>query len=182
MRIGSALAVGAMCASLAQADAGAPPATPRLGVTPHAHTLTTRDNLVFPDGRGLPPGSGTAAMGRTLFVQQCVACHGESGRGGAGGELAGGNPDLTSAQPDKTIGSYWPYATTLFDFIRRAMPLNAPWSLSNDQVYALVAYLLDVNGIAIPADRLDAATLAAVRMPNRDGFRWIDATQPAAPR
>ncbi len=147
--------------------------TPHLGKPAAARALAGRDTLVFPDGRGLPPGGGTVAEGRALFERQCVACHGEAGRGGPGGELAGGNPDLTAPQPDKTIGSYWPHATTLFDFIRRSMPLNAPWSLRDDEVYALVAYLLDLNGIAV-GERLDAAALAAVRMPNRDGFRWID--------
>jgi mono/diheme cytochrome c family protein len=178
MRIGKALAAAALCATLAPAAAGDSPGTPALGTTPNAHTLATRDTLVFPDGRGLPPGSGTVAMGRDLFARQCVACHGEGGRGGPGGELAGGDPDLTRDQPDKTIGTYWPYATTLFDFIRRSMPLNAPRSLDNDHVYALVAYLLDVNGIEVPAATLDAAKLAAVKMPNRDGFRWVDVTPP----
>ena len=180
MRIGKALAVAAVCTTLAPTAGGAPPATPVLGTAPDSHTLATRDNLVFPDGSGLPSGSGTVEAGRALFIQQCVACHGEAGRGGPGGELSGGQPDLTRAQPDKTIGTYWPYATTLFDFIRRSMPLNAPWSLDNDQVYALVAYLLDVNGIPVPADTLDAATLAAVSMPNRNGFRWIDVTPPSS--
>jgi S-disulfanyl-L-cysteine oxidoreductase SoxD len=146
---------------------------PRLGKPAPAHVLASRDTLVFPDGRGLPPGSGTVAAGRALFARQCAVCHGDEGRGGGGGELAGGNPDLTAQQPDKTIGSYWPHATTLFDFIRRSMPLNAPWSLRDDEVYALVAYLLDLNGVAV-GERLDAAALAAVEMPNRDGFRWID--------
>lgn len=176
MRNGKSLAAIALCATLAPAAFGDSPGSPALGTTPSAHTLATHDNLVFPDGRGLPPGSGTVAMGRALFARQCVACHGDGGRGGPGGELAGGQPDLTREQPDKTIGTYWPYATTLFDFIRRAMPLNAPWSLDNDQVYALVAYLLDANGIPVPAHTLDAATLAALKMPNRDGFRWIDVT------
>lgn len=152
--------------------------TPRLGVKPAAHTLTTHANLVFPDGRGLPAGSGSVEQGARLYARLCVACHGLDGRGGPGGELSGGNPDLRAAQPDRTIGSYWPHATTLFDFIRRAMPLNAPWSLNNDEVYALVAWLLEANGIRVPNGRLDAATLAAIRMPNRDGFRWIDAPAP----
>jgi len=149
--------------------------TPRLGVPATAQELATRDNLVFPDGRGLPPGRGSKNAGAALYAARCAQCHGDEGRGGPGGELAGGDPDLTREQPDKTIGSYWPHATTLFDFVRRAMPLDAPWSLSNDEVYALVAYLLDLNGIAVPADGLDAAALAAIRMPNRDGFRPVDA-------
>lgn len=165
----------ALCAALAACTVSqAAEPTPRLGMPPARDLLATHENLVFPDGRGLPPGSGSSAQGKALFDRLCISCHGEGGRGGPGGELSGGNPNLTAAQPDKTIGSYWPYATTLFDFIRRAMPLQAPWSLSNDEVYALVAWLLEQNGIAVPDGRLDAATLAAIRMPNRDGFRRID--------
>jgi cytochrome c len=145
-----------------------------LGIPARAAEIQTRENLVFPDGRGLPPGQGTVAQGRALFLAQCVACHGNEGRGGAGGELAGGNPDLTTAQPDKTIGTYWPYATTLFDFIRRAMPLQAPWSLSDPEVYALVAYLLNLNTIVAADFVADAASVPAVRMPNRQGFDAID--------
>ena len=171
MRTG--IEVCALLLALCWAGGGAAAELPRLGKPAAARALASRDTLVFPDGRGLPPGSGTVAEGRALFSRQCVACHGDAGRGGPGGELAGGNPDLTAPQPDKTIGSYWPHATTLFDFIRRSMPLNAPWSLRDDEVYALVAYLLDLNGIGV-GERLDATALAAVRMPNRDGFRWID--------
>lgn len=141
-----------------------------------AAELDTRRNLVFPDGRGLPPGKGTVAHGEQLYRTQCLSCHGREGRGGSGGELAGGNPDLRAAQPDKTIGTYWPYATTLFDFIRRAMPFTAPWSLRDDEVYALVAYLLHRNGIVGADFVADAASVAAVRMPNRDGFIPIDAS------
>ena len=147
---------------------------PQFGRPASAHALASREALVYPDGRGLPPGSGTVAEGRVVFERRCVTCHGASGRGGPGGELAGGNPDLTAPQPDRTIGTYWPDATTLFDFIRRAMPLDAPRSLTDDEVYALAAYLLDLNGIPVDG-HLDAAALAAVKMPNRQGFRWIDA-------
>ncbi len=146
---------------------------PRFGTAATERALAVRDALIFPDGRGLPPGSGTVAEGRALFARRCAACHGDGGRGGPGGELAGGNPDLTAPQPDRTIGTYWPYATSLFDFIRRAMPLDAPRSLTDSEVYALVAYLLELNGIG-GGKRLDAAALAAVKMPNRDGFRRID--------
>jgi cytochrome c len=149
--------------------------TPHLGVPATAQELATHGNLVFPDGRGLPAGRGSAAAGATIFATRCAGCHGAGGRGGPGGELAGGHRDLTREQPDRTIGSYWPFATTLFDFVRRAMPLDAPWSLSNDEVYALVAYLLERNGVAVPAAGLDAAALTAIRMPNREGFRPVDA-------
>ncbi len=149
-----------------------------LGVLASEAELSTRNNLVFPDGQGLPPGTGTVASGAALYVARCIACHGTQGRGGSGGELAGGNPDLIVAQPDKTVGTYWPYATTLFDFIRRAMPLNAPWSLKNAEVYALVAYLLQLNSIVRADFVADAESIAALKMPNRDGFTPIDVKLP----
>jgi cytochrome c len=122
------------------------------------------------DGRGLPAGSGSVSQGREVFVQQCVACHGDKGEGAVGDRLVGGQGTLATAKPMRTVGSYWPYAPTLFDYIRRAMPQNAPQSLSNDDVYALSAYILNLNGI-VPADAtLDAKSLATIRMPNRDGF------------
>jgi len=122
------------------------------------------------DGRGLPSGSVSVSHGREIFVQQCAACHGEKAEGAVGDRLAGGQGTLATAKPVRTVGSYWPYAPTLFDYIRRAMPQNAPQSLSNDDVYAVSAYILSLNGI-VPADAtLDAKSLAAIRMPNRDGF------------
>ncbi|PNE55803.1 cytochrome c [Paraburkholderia fungorum] len=125
---------------------------------------------VAPDGRGLPAGSGDVATGAHVFAAKCAACHGAQGEGGLGDQLVGGQGTLTGAKPKRTVGSYWPYATTLFDYIRRAMPYNAPESLSADEVYALSAFLLNRNGI-VPADtRLDAASLPRVAMPNRGGF------------
>src|ERR1700753_2950858 len=122
------------------------------------------------DGSNLPPGSGTVAHGREVFEQQCAACHGEKGEGGVGDRLVGGQGTLASAKPIKTVGSYWPYAPTLFDYIRRAMPQNAPQSLSNEDVYAVAAYILNMNGL-LPADAtLDAASLSAIKMPNRRMF------------
>jgi len=152
---------------------------PAWGVPATPAQLATRATTVFPDGRGLPEGRGTVAAGATLFAQRCVACHGSAGRGGSGGELAGGNPDLTAPQPDKTIGTYWPYAPTLFDFIRRSMPLNAPWSLSAREVYALCAYPLHLNGVVNAKFVADARTLPGVAMPNRHGFVPIDVTRAA---
>ena len=148
--------------------------TPHFGVTPSADELATHDNLIFPSGQGLPQGMGTVSAGRALFAAKCASCHGADGRGGSGGELAGAERPLTDPQPDKTIGSYWPFATTLFDFIRRAMPLNAPWSLSNTEVYALVAYLLHINHV-VPAEFVASAlSVPQVEMPNRHGFVSID--------
>ncbi|WP_342710885.1 cytochrome c [Bradyrhizobium sp. B124] len=122
------------------------------------------------DGAALPPGSGSVERGRIVFGEQCAACHGDSGQGGVGDRLVGGQGTLASPKPIRTVGSYWPYAPTLFDYIRRAMPQNAPQSLSNEDVYAVSAYILSLNGI-VPANAvLDAKSLAAVKMPNRDGF------------
>jgi len=125
---------------------------------------------VAPDGRGLPAGSGDVATGAHIFAAKCAACHGANGEGGIGDRLIGGRGTLASDKPVRTVGSYWPYATTLFDYIRRAMPYNAPQSLSADEVYALSAWILNRNGIVPDDARLDAHSLAAIRMPNRDGF------------
>jgi cytochrome c len=125
---------------------------------------------IAPNGRGLPAGSGDVATGAHIFAEKCAACHGAQGQGGLGDQLIGGQGTLTSAKPKRTVGSYWPYATTLFDYIRRAMPYNAPESLSADEVYAVSAFLLNQNGIVPANTRLDAASLPRVVMPNRDGF------------
>jgi cytochrome c len=125
---------------------------------------------VRPDGKGLPPGSGTAMAGKTVFDENCAACHGPAGQNGIKDRLVGGQGTLASDHPIKTVGSYWPYATTLFDYIHRAMPYQAPGSLSDDNTYSVVAYILNLNGI-LPADaKLDKETLPKVEMPNRDGF------------
>jgi len=158
----------------APADTG----TAAFGVPATEADVAAHNTMVFPDGSGLPPGRGTVGSGRMLYQNHCLVCHGPEGRGGPGGELAGGTEPLTSDTPDQTIGSYWPFPTTLFDFIRRSMPLNAPGTLTNNEVYSLSAYLLALNGILAEDASLDAAALAAIVMPNRDGFLWIDAAQP----
>jgi cytochrome c len=125
---------------------------------------------IGPDGHGLPSGSGSVTHGREVFEQQCAACHGDKGQGGVGDRLVGGQGTLATPNPTRTVGSYWPYATTLFDYVRRAMPQNAPGSLSNEDVYAVSAYILHLNGL-LPADAaIDARAIAAIKMPNRDGF------------
>lgn len=134
---------------------------------------------VDPDGKALPPGHGTVDQGRELFQNQCAACHGEKGEGGIGDRLVGGKGTLATPKPIKTVGSFWPYAPTLFDYIRRAMPMNAPQSLSNDEVYALTAYILNLNDIVPKNATMDAKTLGAVKMPNRDGF--VDDPRPDVP-
>jgi mono/diheme cytochrome c family protein len=128
-----------------------------------------------PNGAGLPPGSGTAAAGAKVFADNCAACHGDKGQGnpakGIGGDrLLGGRDTLASDTPIKTVESYWPYATTLFDYVKRTMPFNAPGSLSDNDVYAVVAYILSEAKIIKPTDTINATTLAKVTMPNRDGF------------
>jgi cytochrome c len=125
---------------------------------------------VRPDGKGLPQGSGTVAQGKQVFADNCAACHGDNGQGGIKDRLVGGQGTLASDMPIKTVGSFWPYATTLFDYIRRAMPYQAPGSLSDDATYAVAAYILNLNGI-LPADaKLDRESLPKIRMPNRGGF------------
>ncbi|WFU75340.1 cytochrome c [Bradyrhizobium sp. CB2312] len=122
------------------------------------------------DGSNLPKGSGSVAHGREVYAQQCASCHGDKGEGGLGDRLAGGQGTIGTAKPVRTVGSYWPYAPTLFDYIRRAMPQNAPQSLGDDDVYAVSAYVLNLNGLVGADAILDAKSLAAIRMPNRDKF------------
>lgn len=137
---------------------------------------------VFSDGTGYPAGKGTIAQGKKIYQTTCVACHGAKLEGGIGPALAGGKGSLATDKPLKTVGSYWPYASTVFDYIRRAMPFQAPQSLSNDEVYSLVAYILHENDI-LPADAVaDAATLKKVQMPNRDGFYVDDRPDVKNPR
>ena len=125
---------------------------------------------VSPDGTGLPAGQGSVREGADIYAQRCAACHGAHGEGRPMSRLVGGIGTIFSARPQKTVGSFWPYATTLFDYIRRAMPFDAPKSLGADQVYAASAYILYLNGIVGEDAVMDAATLPKVRMPNRDGF------------
>jgi len=121
-------------------------------------------------GAGLPPGSGTATQGAEVYKTKCIACHGPDGANGVNDRLVGGQGTLTSAAPVKTIGSYWPYATTVFDYVRRAMPYPAPHSLTDAETYAVTAYLLHLNGIIGTDDVMDATSLPKVKMPNRSGF------------
>ena len=129
------------------------------------------DISIGPDGAGLPPGRGTATEGEAVYAANCQICHGEKGVGGPNDALVGGIGSLAPGKaPVKTVGSYWPYATTLFDYIRRAMPFPESKSLTSDEVYAVSAYILSLNGIVGTNDVLDAQSLPNVRMPNRDGF------------
>jgi len=150
--------------------AGAATAGPDLGREVRPEEVAAWDISIPPDGSGLPPGSGTSMEGGAVYNVKCAGCHGVMRVKGPADPLVGGIGTLASKKPLKTVGSYWPYATTLFDYIRRAMPYNAPRSLSNDEAYAVSAYLLFLNGIIEPEMRLDAKTLPQVIMPNRDGF------------
>ena len=125
---------------------------------------------ISPDGAGLPPGHGDAKQGEAIFGAQCASCHGAHGEGKPMPRLVGGIGTLRDKKPEKTVGSYWPYATTLFDYVRRSMPLNAPQSLTPDEVYAVSAYVLFLNGVVAQDTILDADSLAKIKMPNRDGF------------
>jgi cytochrome c len=144
---------------------------PQFGQPIAAADIAPWDISVGPDGVGLPSGRGTARQGEAVYAAKCQACHGDKGVGGPNDVLAGGIGSLEPGKvPVKTVGSYWPYATTLFDYVRRAMPFPESKSLTNDELYAVSAYILHVNGIVGADDVLDAKSLPMVRMPNRDGF------------
>jgi cytochrome c len=149
-----------------------------LGKKVSQESATAMDISITPDGDNLPQGSGTAVQGKKVFAVKCASCHGEDGKGGEGlaDPLIGGIGTLNTNAPVKTVGSFWPYTSTLFDYVRRAMPLNEPQSLSNDEVYAVSAFILSENGIIKPDAIMNAKTLPKVKMPNRDGFvsKWAD--------
>jgi mono/diheme cytochrome c family protein len=151
--------------------------TPNLGKPISPADIAGWDINVLPDGSGLPPGSGTPAEGARIYVAKCSVCHGPEGKGGVNGRLVGGDP-IKTMDAEKTIANFWPYATTLFDYIRRAMPWPKPRSLTNEEVYALTAYILSLNKLIGENDTMNAQTLPKVRMPNRDGFivRFPDRT------
>jgi mono/diheme cytochrome c family protein len=153
---------------------------PGLGRTLSPDEVRQLDISIASDGSGLPPGSGSVAAGAAVYAQKCQGCHGAQGAGKPQDQLTGGIGTLTSAKPVKTPVSFWPRATTLFDYIRRAMPITKPQSLTNDEVYALTAYLLSIDGVVPKDATLDARTLPQVRMPNRDGFvsYWPTAPKP----
>jgi cytochrome c len=153
-----------LAASAASADG------PNLGKRLNAAEIAAWDLSVLPDGGNLPPGSGTPAQGARIFAQKCVACHGEMGKGGISAALVGGGPLTTISGGQKTIANFWPYPTTVFDIIRRAMPWQQPKSLTNDEVYALTAYIFALNKLIGEDATMNAETLPVVRMPNRDGF------------
>jgi S-disulfanyl-L-cysteine oxidoreductase SoxD len=153
------------------AMAGDEPRPLGIGRPAPAHEVAAIDITILPDGTGLPPGSGTAAQGAPVYAAKCAACHGDAGQGvGDFPALVGGIGTLADAKPLLTVGSYWPTATTVFDYIRRAMPYQSAGELSDDEVYALTAWVLAANGLLAPTERLDRTRLPNIRMPNREGF------------
>jgi cytochrome c len=142
-----------------------------VGRAPTADEIRAWDTAVGPAGKELPPGNGTAKEGSAIFAEKCVVCHGPGGQGSQlAPRLVGGKGTLTTPQPVLTVGSYWAFATTIFDFIYKAMPRGQEGSLKPDQAYALTAFLLYKNDIIKETDTIDAKTLPAIKMPNRDGF------------
>jgi len=142
---------------------------PNLGKPINPAEIAAWDINILPDGTGLPPGGGTPAEGARVYAAKCSACHGQNGKGGPNAALAGGSP-IKDMESEKTIANFWPFATTVFDYIRRAMPWRQPRSLSNDEVYALTAYIFSINKLIGENDAMNAQTLPKVQMPNRGGF------------
>ena len=166
------------CSMPVERGAAASPGAQGIGRAPTPQELRGWDIEIRPDGGGLPEGAGSVAQGRAVYAAQCAACHGDAGQGGIAPRLVGGVGSLASKSPVRSIGSFWPYASTVYDYIYRAMPLNQPMSLQPNQVYALTAYLLHADGIVGAKAVLDRRALAAVRMPNRDGFIAADDSKP----
>jgi S-disulfanyl-L-cysteine oxidoreductase SoxD len=142
---------------------------PNLGQPITEKEVGAWDINAMPDGTGLPPGSGTPAQGAPIYAQKCAVCHGEGGKGGTSAALVG-KPPLNTIEAPKTIANFWGYSTTVFDFIRRAMPWTQPRTLTNDEVYAITAYILAENKLIGPNDVMNAQTLPKVKMPNADNF------------
>ena len=164
---------GGIPVALAQSPPSAPSSSPNLGKPISEADIQRWDIAILPDGTGLPPGQGTPAEGAKVFGEKCAMCHGDTGKGGVAPfypALVGGAPLTNGIETPKTIANYYAYATTIFDYTRRAMPYNAPRSLSDTEVYALTAYILSLNKLIGDNDVMDAKTLPQVKMPNRDNF------------
>lgn len=148
----------------------AEPESPNLGTEITTEELAPYKISVFPNGKRLPKGQGSVSEGKKIYQGKCQACHGEGGVGDSGEQLAGAIHSLTDEWPEKTIGTYWPYATTLFDFTRRSMPMTQPGTLSNNETYALVAYMLFLNKLLPEDAMMNAEALRNFELPNRNGF------------
>jgi mono/diheme cytochrome c family protein len=144
--------------------------TPNLGKPIDEAAIAAWDISILPDGTGLPKGSGTPSQGAPIFAEKCAACHGDNGKGGEAAALLSDRELAGISAAQKTIRNFWPYSTTIFDFIRRAMPAQMPHSLTDDEVYALTAYILAGNKLIGANDTMDAQSLPKVKMPNRDNF------------
>jgi cytochrome c len=172
--VGVAAALAVVGCAQMQASASKNPPRPQVAFgqpIAEADIAPWNIDIRTPDGRGLPPGSGTAAAGKAIYDQKCVACHGPDAKGGpVYGAMVGGIGSFTTNTRVLTPGSMYPYAPILFDYIRRAMPMDSPQSLKNDEVYALSAYILNLNGLIKEDAVMDARSLPAVQMPNRSGF------------
>ena len=142
----------------------------RLGTPISEEQLAEFDLIATPDGAGFPEGSGTAREGKAVYDTRCAACHAATGEGISGRTVIAGGDMQSEETPLRTVGSYWPYASTIFDFVRRAMPADAPKSLSNEEVYQVTAYVLYLNGIIQEDTLINADSLNAIKMPNADGF------------
>ena len=151
-----------------------------LGTPLSVEQLESLSHHVFADGLGLPEGSGTAAQGAVLYSTHCASCHGSQGQGGKALELVGDRSLLATDYPDKGIAVYWPNAPTLHEYIRRSMPPDTPGMFSNDELYALIAHLLELNGLIDSDVVLDRQSLSDVQMPNRQGFNTIAKIEPRA--
>ena len=151
------------------------PLSPNLGRALSAEEIAAFDLTILPNGQGLPVGRGLVSTGKAVYLRECMACHGKEGKGGLNNRLAGGVGSIQSASPDVTVGSYWPEATTLFDYIRRAMPYTDSGRLTVDETYAVTAYVLFLSGILESDAALDQENLADVAMPNKAGFYWAEA-------
>jgi cytochrome c len=149
-----------------------------LGRAADPQDIARWDIDVSPDGTGLPLGHGNAREGAAIYAARCAGCHGARGEGGPMDPLVGGAGTIFATEPKKTVGSFWPYATTLFDYVRRAMPFDAPQSLTADEVYAVSAYILFLNEIVPPDAILDAESLPKIAMPNHGGFLSTDHPPP----
>ena len=178
-----AAAIALVGCAAPKVTSGGSPAQARGQAISETDLLAWNIDVRTPDGLGLPPGSGTISAGKTVYDAKCAACHGEAAAGGpVFGTMVGGIGSFKTDRRVLTPGSMYPYAPVLFDYVRRAMPMNAPQSLSNDETYAVTGYILQLNGLVATDAVMTAATLRAVQMPNRNGFMIDDRPDTAATR
>tara|TARA_B100000575_G_C22695173_1_gene421017 strand:- start:46 stop:582 length:537 start_codon:yes stop_codon:yes gene_type:complete len=164
------LRAGALLGCSATVMVGTAQEQVKLGQAITEASLAEFDLIAAPGGSGFPDGSGTARQGKKIFENRCAACHGSNGEGYSAATLLVGGDMRSANSPLRTVGSYWPYSSTVFDFIRRAMPANAPKSLTNEETYQVAAYVLYLNGLVAEDEIMNAETLPRVRMPNAKGF------------